>query len=525
MKVLLAASEAAPIIKLGGLGDVIGSLPKALQKKGVNTDIIVPYFPTAETKNLKKIYKALELNVPFDQTTYSVEVFKTQLPESDVDIFLLRNAHFFAQGGKSAFANNVTETEMFMFFNKAVVEFIKSQFNTYDLIHCHDWHTGLIPHLLNDEIGKTRPATLFTIHNLMYQGMGDRSLVEEIGFVPGQHPLIDWDLEDGDLNMMLQGITSSDYINTVSKTYAHEIVTKEHGGDFAEILRSRSGRLSGILNGLDYSMFPRYYDVPEAKKGKLSFKKKLFEKLDFSYDSLEDLEETPVFGFVGRLDPGQKGLDILHEFLKGFPKRFSEEILSQAQDDSTLSFRGNALPAQTGEESSEASHEATRFGQDGKSQKPKFVILGVGDPKWEKKLQDLAASRSDISANIVFDEALARLIYSASDFLLVPSRYEPCGLIQMIAMWYGSLPIVRAVGGLKDSVKPGVTGFVFDDYSSEALFSAVEKALKVFDDMDRLKTMRKNAMREDFSWERSAGEYKELYERVVKMRGFARDLG
>ncbi|MBD3365723.1 glycosyltransferase [candidate division WWE3 bacterium] len=527
MKVLLAASEAAPIVKLGGLGDVIGSLPKALQRQGVNIDVIIPFYPLAKIQDLK-IYKALELNVPFDGENHLVEVHKTQLPNSDVDTFLLRNSDFFTLGGKSAFLNTKTETEMFAFFNRAVVEFIKSQFNTYDLVHCNDWHTGLITHMLKDEIPTNRPATLLTIHNILYQGVGDRHLVEAAGFVPGQHPLIDWDLEDGDINMMLQGITSADYINTVSPTYAQEIVSKEFGGGFADILRNRSGRLSGILNGLDLSMFPRNYDVHDVTEGKLVAKKKLAKKLGFNVaDSAENpqvlansgnlkeaskeskssaLSETPVFGYIGRLDPGQKGLDILHKFL--------DDYLSGAVVSTIASDAGAGANTETTKKtnSSKMAHSM-----------PHFVILGKGDPIWEGKFRALGEEYENLHVVTAFDEELAKEIYAGSDFLLVPSRYEPCGLIQMIAMWYGSLPIVRATGGLKDTVENGVTGFVFRDYSAEALARAVESALRVFwrtDDVSgsRLETMRQNAMRKDFSWDKSAQAYKDLYSRAVKLR-------
>jgi len=512
MKVLLVASEVSPIIKLGGLGDVIGSLPKSLMKKDVNVDVIVPFYPSAEIQGLK-IYKALELNVPFDGQVYPVEVHKTQLPNSGVDTYLLRNSHFFNLGGKSAFLNTVSETEMFVFFNRAVVEFIKSQFNTYDLVHCNDWHTGLITHLLEDELADTRPATLFTIHNIMYKGVGDPALVDRVGVVPGQHRLIDWDLEDGDINMMLQGITSSDYVNTVSVSYAHEIVTKEFGGGFSDILRARSGRLSGILNGLCYSEFPRYYDVHDAVGEKLKCKQDLLKKLGLNsargvesaesskalessggvsgVGSLENLEssknaalEVPLFSFVGRLDPDQKGLDILYEMIANF---------------NDLDF-GEVSPEKP------------------ENPRARFIILGVGDPAWEKKFKELAEDRADVSAQIVFDTSLAQEIYAGSDFLLVPSKYEPCGLIQMIAMWYGTLPIVHGVGGLRDSVEDGVTGFVFDEYSAEALQKAVSRALQAYYNKDRLERMVKNAMQEDFSWEKSADKYKALYERAVRSR-------
>jgi len=512
MKVLLAASEVSPIIKLGGLGDVIGSLPKSLMKKGVNVDVIVPFYPDAKIQGLK-IYKALELNVPFGGQIYPVEVHKTQLPNSEVDTYLLRNSHFFNLGGKSAFLNTVSETEMFMFFNRAVVEFIKSQFNTYDLVHCNDWHTGLITHLLQDELADTRPATLFTIHNIMYQGVGDPVLVDRAGFVPGRHKLIDWDLEDGDINMMLQGITSSDYVSTVSASYAHEIVTKEFGGSFSDILRGRSGRLSGILNGLDYSEFPRYYDVYDAVSEKLKCKRKLVKKLGLnSEEGAEDLDgvDVPLFSFVGRLDPDQKGLDILYDLIESFDlgKAAGSDVAKTDKKDLEN-------PKASGKSRGSEKIKALEKSEDPKAQ---FIILGVGDPVWEAKFKELAKDRPDVSAQIVFDTDLAREIYAGSDFLLVPSKYEPCGLIQMIAMWYGTLPIVHGVGGLRDSVADGVTGFVFDRYSEGALREAVSKALRVYSRKDRLGTMIKNAMQEDFSWGKSADKYKALYERAIKSR-------
>ena len=496
MKVLLVASEVSPIVKLGGLGDVIGALPKALQEIGVNIDVIVPFYPSVKTENLN-MYKSLDLNVPFGGAVYPVGVFRTKLVGSDVDAFLLQNSHFFAKGGKDAFANNIGETEMFIFFNRAVVEFVKSQFNTYDLIHCNDWHTGLITHLLKDEIGDTRPATLFTIHNILYQGVGDSSLVESAGLVPGMHPLIDWDTEDGDINMMLQGITSSDYINTVSLTYAKELLTEEFGGGFSDILQSRRSRLVGILNGIDYSVCPRNYDVHDAVEGKLQAKAKLYEKIgsnktdshlssDFSVENNHGVKssrgvennhsmEKPIFSFIGRMDVGQKGLGLLYDLIEQTPQNQAD-----------------------------------------------FVVLGVGDPEWEEKFKKL--DRPNVSVNIIFDVDLANLIYAGSDFLLVPSKYEPCGLIQMMAMRYGTIPVVRRVGGLKDSVKNGITGLIFDEYDLTSFKQAFDKAARLYNDKDRLKTMIKNAMSEDFSWRKPAQQYKKLYEKIIKMRGLEKAL-
>ena len=472
MKILIAASEVAPIIKIGGLGDVIGSLPKALQKVDLNVDVIVPFYPNAKTENLK-IYKALILEVPYGGETHTVEVHKTKLPDSDVDVLLLKNAHFFATGGKNAFANNVTETEMFSFFDKAVVEYIKSQFNSYDVIHCNDWHTGLITEILSQEIVHERPATLITIHNLAYQGTGDEEIAQDLGLVPGENTVLAWDLKDGDINMLQDGIASADYINTVSPTYAKEILTKEFGAGLEELLQSREGRLTGIINGIDYSRFPRNYDVGDFTEKKAQAKKDLQQKLGL------EVSDKPMYSFIGRLDAGQKGLDILFESV--------EKMLEKGVQ---------------------------------------FVLLGTGDPKWEGKFEELQKKhgKDNLSINIVFDVKFAEEIYSASDFLLVPSKYEPCGLIQMIAMWYGAVPVVHATGGLKDTVEEEVTGFLFDDYSSSDLLKAFDKSLEVYSNTEKYSEIVKNCMQADFSWEQSAKKYKELYKEVVELRQKALDL-
>ena len=465
MKVLIAASEVAPIVKLGGLGDVIGSLPKALEKVGVNADVVVPFFDNAKLDG-RDVYKSLDLNIPFGGENNQVEVYKTKLPGTNVDVFLLKNYKYFSKGGREAFANNISETEMFTFFDMAVVEYVKSEFNTYDLVHCNDWHTGLITHLLNDELGLERPATLFTIHNLLYQGKGGVDLVKDVGIYPGEHRLIDWDVSDGDLNLILQGITSSDYVNAVSPTYAREIVTQEFGKELSEVIKGREGRLTGILNGIDYSQFPRNYDSGNYTSAKKSYKEDIQKEL-----KLENFRK-PMFAFISRLDANQKGLDILIKIVPEIVKNGGQ-----------------------------------------------FVLLGTGDKEWEAnfaKLNEKEGLEGNVSVNIKFDVELANQIYAASDFLLVPSKYEPCGLIQMIGMWYGSLPIVHEVGGLKDSVTDGVNGFSFDTYSSGRLLSAVQRAFKVYG-THLMDSMIENAMKTDFSWDKSALEYKILYEKVVKL--------
>lgn len=471
MKVLLAASEVAPIIKVGGLGDVVGSLPKALEKIGVNADVIVPFFPSAKTQGLN-VYKNMEIDVPFNNETHVVSVYSTKLPGSDVDVMLLNNDRFFTNWKNSAFANSVSETEVFTFFCRCIVEYLKSKFNTYDVVHCNDWHTGLVTHLLVDELDAERPGTLFTIHNLMYQGIGTMDVVREAGILPGAHPLVDYDIQDGDINLLFQGITSSDFVNAVSESYAKEILTEEYGKDLADVLKAREGRLSGILNGIDYTALPRSFDLGSFKTEKKKLKSALQKKLGLKVD------DSPVFAFISRLDSYQKGLDILYEVIP-----------------SILENEGQ------------------------------FVLLGTGDPKWEETLKEYFVKENEqhqgrLSINITFDINLANDIYAASDFLLIPSRYEPCGLTQMVAMYYGTLPIVHAVGGLKDTVENGVNGFSFDGYVSTNLALVINKALEIYrrDGQRELDTMIKNAMRSDFGWGKSAQSYKSLYEKIVKYR-------
>lgn len=466
MKILLAASEVAPIIKLGGLGDVIGSLPKALEQLGVDADVIVPFFSTANISGIK-IYRTIELHVPFGNDSRLVEIYKTKLPGSNVDVHLLKNEDYFHLGGESAFLNNIKEAEMFSFFSKAVVEYIKARFNTYDLVHCHDWHTGLITHLLVDELGKERPATVFTIHNLFYQGLADEGVVKEAGIAPGSHPLIDYDIKDHNLNLLYQGITSSDWVTTVSESYADEIKTRTFGGRLSQTMVDVEHKLTGILNGIDYASFPRLFNKRNWDGVKSIQKEELQEKL-----KLRKNHSSPLFSFISRLDPGQKGLDILYVSI---------------------------------------AHIINNGGQ--------FVILGKGDTRWERKFEELSHNRgykNKLIVKIGFDSKLANDIYSASDFFIVPSKYEPCGLTQMIAMHYGTVPIVRSVGGLKDTVINGENGFSFSAYSSLELNRAIDRALETYSKKDVHKSMIEACLDRDFSWGISAQKYADLYTKVIE---------
>lgn len=474
MKVLFAVSEAAPIVKIGGLGDVAGSLPKALEKLGVDIDVAIPYYSIIDPAKYK-IIKQFDMTIPFAGATHHVGVYKTKLPESSVDVLMFRNLKYLSGGGIKAFSSLKDEVERFAFFDRAIVEYIKLSFNTYDLVHCQDWHTGVITHILEEEVGEERPATLFTIHNVAYQGQAGLELVQELDLSIPAHQILQWDLEDGNINFMLEGAASSDALSTVSPTYAKELLFNDIGGQISEILAARKDRFFGILNGIDYDFFnPKKdkhlhtrYDHTSFKAGKQANKTALQKEIGLTQ------KQVPLIAMVTRLDVKQKGLDILAEALDAI---FEQDV--------------------------------------------QFVLLGKGDPAFEKRLEKLAGLKKlhgKLAIKLGFDEGLARRIYASSDMFLMPSRTEPCGLGQMIAMRYGSLPIVHSTGGLRDTVADGVDGFCFNVFSGNALLRSVTKACKLWGS-DKWQTMVKHAMQKDFSWDKSALDYLDLYKKVIAIR-------
>lgn len=470
LKVLLCASEVAPVIKIGGLGDVVGSLPKALEAVGVDADVVVPFFPTAKIENFH-MYKSRTLRVMYDAMSHEVEVWATKLPASNVDLYLLKNDLFFGTGGKEAFLNTPNETQIFAFFDKCVCELVKSRFNTYDVVHCNDWHTGLVPHLLSDELGASRPASIMTIHNISYQGTGAPSVITDVGLTATAHKSLEWDISDGDLNLLMQGIMSADFINTVSPSYADELIAQTDSSQISQVLTARKDRFLGILNGLDYRAFPREFSVTDWQQKKQIIKTELEDELGMFGD-----KDRPIFSMISRLDPNQKGLDILSEVVP--------DIVGLGGD---------------------------------------FVLLGSGDKTWEAKFTELADKlnrkhgRKAVSVSLLFDAGLANRIYQGSDFFLIPSKFEPCGLTQMIAMWYGAVPVARAVGGLKDTIKQGRTGFLFEDYSGQALLASIQKCFNIYKSPAHSAIV-EECLKQDFSFDKSAKLYKELYEKAVQIR-------
>ena len=478
----MVAAELNPLAKVGGLADVIGALPKALAQNNQDVRIVIPkYGMIDETKYpLKKIAAGIEIF--FENKNETVDIYQTTLPKSKVLIYLIDHPKYLGQSGVYTSADassdgSVSEAHRFTFFTQAVLQTFEKINWQPDVFHCHDWHTAMLPPLL--KLYQKPTPVLFTIHNLAYQGNYDADLVLSMlnsGIADLTNlPTIKNRLNhSGTINYLEQAILNADLLNTVSPTYAQEILTPEFGCGLENVLNQRRAFLHGILNGIDTEKFDPATDehLPDHYSFKnLTGKKKNKAKLQ-KEAGLTAKSNTPLIGLVGRLTE-RKGLDILLPIM--------EQILQ--------------LPLQ-------------------------LVLLGTGDKNYEIILEKLSAKHRNFCAKIGFDESLAQRIYAGSDLFLMPSRFEPCGLGQMMAMRYGALPIVRATGGLKDTVidftKKGGTGFVFKNYGSAELLATIQKAIASFNNN---KTSWQQAiirgMQQDFSWTVSAKKYLTLYDELL----------
>lgn len=484
LKVLVVSAEVAPLAKVGGLADVAGSLPKALRASGVDARIVMPgYQMVLDGKNPQAVNRDFTFEVPSaGSVNRTAHLWQADLGE--VPVWLIANPDYFGQATESKKVYQAG-ADAYIFFCRAVLELLENGPDKWvpDVIHINDWHTSLVPVYLRvyadayPSLKKT--ATVGTIHNLAYQGEF------ESGIIP--HASLPWDVYHyeklecyGRANFLKGGIVYSDLVNTVSKTYAREIQTPEYGCRLDGLLRytDANHRLWGILNGIDYVDFDPATDrriaanySADEPSGKAKNKAKLQKMC-----GLKVSRKTPVIGLVGRLAE-QKGLDLI--------KRVAPKILAQGAQ---------------------------------------LVVLGTGDPVFEKWFTRLAGDNPDqVFARIGFDAEFAQLVYAGSDFFLMPSRFEPCGLGQMIAVRYGCIPIVRATGGLADTItefNPATgkgNGFVFDDYTAKAFQAAIERGLAVWRDQKAWSGLVTSAMKEDWSWARSAKEYVRFYKEAIKV--------
>lgn len=473
LKVLYVASEAVPFVKTGGLADVAGSLPKELKQKGVDVRVVIPKYSGIKEEyrnNMEHIYDG-EINVSWRKKYLGIDRYDYK----DVPFYFIDNQEYFYREGYYGYPDDV---ERFTFFCRAVLEMLPHIDFWPDVIHMNDWQTGLISVYLklehNEDVRYNKIKTVYTIHNLKYQGCFWK------GYLPDVLGL-DWkcfnngDLEYfDDINFMKGAIVYSDKVTTVSRSYAKEIQDPYYGEGLEGMLQKRDADLSGIINGLDYEDYNpetdkyifKNFDVHNAIAIKGDNKEQLQKKLGLPVNC-----KIPMIGMVTRLVEA-KGLDLVTRIL--------DELLEY--------------------------------------ENVQFVILGTGDRQYEDWFKGLVwRYPKKVSANIFFNNELAHQIYAASDLFLMPSQYEPCGIGQLIALRYGTVPIVRATGGLKDTVEAynnytqTGNGFSFNNYNAHELLFSIKRAIDgIADDRKHIHLV-ENAMTADYSWEESAKQYKELY--------------
>lgn len=489
VNVLFATTEAVPFCKTGGLGDVCGSLPVALEGLdglGVKPTVIMPAFRQALESGQPIEPTGIHFEVEIGRKKVVGEYLRSTLPGSNVPVYLVEQHGYFNRPElyREPSGDYVDNCERFVFFDRAVIEAIDLLGLETDVIHCHDWQTGLIPIYLKtlyaDRPSVQNLATLFTIHNLAYQGNFWHWDVELTG--------LGWDRFNyrelefyGQLNFMKAALTQADAISTVSPRYAQEIQDPPMSCGLEGILRHRSDDLTGVLNGVDYGVWSpevdphlvANYSVDNWATGKNACKSALQAEM-----GLPQRSDVPLLANIGRLAE-QKGFDLIAEVMP----RLAESLDAQ------------------------------------------WVLLGTGEPHYEGIMQRLASEHPErVAVRVGFSNDLAHRIEAGADMFLMPSRYEPCGLNQMYSLKYGAVPIVRETGGLADTItntsesslhNGTANGFSFADASSYALSMGIDRAVHAYRQTDVWQQIVETGMRQDWSWDRSARQYVELYERVL----------
>ncbi|KZE77305.1 glycogen synthase GlgA [Paenibacillus elgii] len=474
MKVLFAASEAVPFVKTGGLADVIGSLPKELAKQGIDVRVILPKYEDIPARFTEQMETVASFTLQMGWRSLYCGIQK--LEHDGIAFYFVDNEFYFRRKGCYGYGD---DAERFAFYCRAVLDALPHIDYMPDLLHCHDWQAGMIPVLYRAHFSHqplySHLKTIVTIHNLKYQGVFGKEQFQDF-FALGEEHLHGYALEmHGGASFLKGGLLYSDYITTVSPTYAEEIQTPYYGEHLDGLLRSQNGRLQGILNGIDYEEFDPMTDphlefnYRDSYAKKQANKLKLQERLGLPVD-----KDVPLIALVTRL-VDQKGLALID--------RMIAELM--------------ALDAQ-------------------------WVVLGTGEPRFEELFRWAAGMFPDkLSAQILFDEALARQIYAGSDLFLMPSLFEPCGIGQLIAMRYRSVPIVRETGGLRDTVTPydettgEGTGFSFTNYNAHDMLFTIERAVRLYREPGVWTNLMNNIKKKDFSWRRSAQQYADLYRQLA----------
>lgn len=476
MNILFIAAECTPFMKVGGLADVVGSLPQALKTlSNVEVRVILPKYKKIPDQYKKKMVfiKSFDIELGNKPQIYvGIETIKL----GSIRYYFIDNEFYF--GSRDNAYNYGDESERFAYFQKAALESIRYLDYMPDIIHVHDWHTAMIPLLLKTKYSEySQVKSILTIHNLAYQGIFPINDYHFFNIEYNNH----FEFE-GFLNFLKCGIVSADKITTVSKTYADEILTDYFGYGMQRLLKWRQGDLQGIINGISYKEFDPIndpliaypYDAETVETGKKQNKNALYQELNLNWD-----DDFPLIGVVSRL-VSQKGFDLI--------KRVFTEMLEQ-----------------------------DNF---------KFIVLGDGEGEYVDYFNDLQNQfPHKVKAYIGYSNHLAHLIYAASDIFLMPSKFEPCGLGQLIALKYGSLPLVRETGGLVDTVIPyneytgEGNGFSFQHFNAHDMMYVIRYALKVYNTRkDDWRKLVRNAMSMDFSWGVSAKAYKAVYTKLIRMK-------
>ncbi|MBN2468510.1 MAG: glycogen synthase GlgA [Deltaproteobacteria bacterium] len=483
LKVLFVTSEAEPFAKTGGLADVSGSLPKALRNEGCDVRILLPFYRTVREQGLNYELLGEDVEVTLGDRRITGDIRGLLVWENDFPVYFVQKDEFYDREflygiPKGDYFDNA---ERFIFLSKMVLPLCEKVGFAPDIIHCHDWQTGLIPvyvkTVFRNSAFFSETATVLSIHNIAYQGIFDKGLFAQTGLAPAlfsPSALEYW----GGINFLKAGLVFADIITTVSKKYSQEIQTPDYGYGLDGVVRDRSRDLYGVLNGADYEEWNPATDNVIASRytsddlsGKVKCKQDVLRAFKLSRKMNMEL---PLVGIISRL-VDQKGFDLVVEVM--------DELMKLNCS---------------------------------------LVLLGIGDRRYNELFATVAKKYPKrIGLKLGYDRVLAHKIEAGCDMFLMPSRYEPCGLNQIYSLKYGTIPIVRATGGLDDTVQDfdllsgEGNGFKFNAYTGTELLAAIKKAIKTYNEKERWRQLMKNAMAADFSWERSAKRYVELYHRAI----------
>ena len=469
MKILFCAAECYPFVKVGGLGDVIGSLPKALQDEDIEARVILPLYSSIDREKYNLEYRQ-HIFINLGWRTVYCGIFETEI--DGVKYYFIDNKQYF---DRNTVYGEPDDGERFTFFSKAVIETIIRHFRDYDVLHAHDWQTAMTIPLVREY--NIQLKTVFTIHNLRFQGVYPFSMVFDMLGLPPYYATEEKMLYFGNANYLKAAIVFADKVTTVSPTYLEEIKNEYYGEGLHGLIKQYEYKMVGILNGIDFDTFNpekdkflsfeyNKKDIEGKYKNKIAFQKEM---------DLPQNENIPIIGMVSRLT-NQKGLDLVNAVI--------DEILSM---------------------------------------NVQFIVLGTGDNMYENNFRGKEyAYRDKMRAIIKYDDYFASKVYASSDLYLMPSQFEPCGLSQMIAMRYGSLPVVRETGGLNDTVKAynmytkEGNGFTFKNYNAHEMLFTLQKAVGLYyDNRADFNKLIESAMNEDFSWDKPGEEYIRLYESIL----------